>query len=158
MELGDKSPQRLLCKMKCSAFDGISPELLKKFWIQRLPAQIQQILSLSSDNLQTLSKMSDKGFEISRDNLVPSVSANFFLSSYVSVRASLKEPLNFPVAEMVYGAPIALPEEFFRVSKSLLTNDFLASLQQRMSSLRQIPMSQHCERKVFVYKELNNCS
>ncbi|GBM89716.1 hypothetical protein AVEN_216827-1 [Araneus ventricosus] len=70
--------------MKCFAFDGISPELLKRFWIQRLPAQIQQILSVSSDNLQALSKMADKGFEISRDDLMPSVSANFFLSSDVS--------------------------------------------------------------------------
>ncbi|GBM02975.1 hypothetical protein AVEN_166049-1 [Araneus ventricosus] len=27
-----------------------------------------------------------------------------------------------------------------------------------MSSLRPIPMSQHCRRQVFVHKELNNCS
>ncbi|GBM45659.1 hypothetical protein AVEN_237902-1 [Araneus ventricosus] len=59
---------------------------------------------------------------------------------------------------MVYGTPITLPGEFFSVDKTLSTNDFLASLQQRMSSLRPIPMSQHCRRKVFVHKELNNCS
>ncbi|GBO25171.1 hypothetical protein AVEN_80095-1 [Araneus ventricosus] len=59
---------------------------------------------------------------------------------------------------MVYGTSIALPGEFFSVNKTLSTDDLLASLQQRMSSLRPIPMSQHCRRKVFMHKELNNCS
>ncbi|GBN84551.1 Transposon Tf2-6 polyprotein [Araneus ventricosus] len=79
-------------------------------------------------------------------------------SILLGIRASVKEPLNCSVAEMVYGTPINLPGEFFSVNKTLSTNDFLASLQQRMSSLRPIPMSQHCRRKVFVHKELNNCS
>ncbi|GBN43943.1 hypothetical protein AVEN_268196-1 [Araneus ventricosus] len=59
---------------------------------------------------------------------------------------------------MVYGTPITLPEEFFSVNKTLSTNHFLASLQQRVSSLRPIPMSEHCKTKVFVHKELHNCS
>ncbi|GBL98670.1 hypothetical protein AVEN_19716-1 [Araneus ventricosus] len=59
---------------------------------------------------------------------------------------------------MVNGTSITLPGEFFSVNKTLSTNDFLASLQQRISSLRPIPMSQHCRRKVLVQKELNNCS
>ncbi|GBN38088.1 hypothetical protein AVEN_260441-1 [Araneus ventricosus] len=59
---------------------------------------------------------------------------------------------------MVYGTPITLPGEFVSVNKILSTNDFLASVQQRMSSLRPIPMLQHCKRKVFAHKELNNCS
>ncbi|GBM32633.1 Pro-Pol polyprotein [Araneus ventricosus] len=79
-------------------------------------------------------------------------------SILLGIRASVKESLNCSVAEMVYGTPITLPGEFFSVNKTLSTNDFLASLQQRMSSLRPIPMSQHCRRKVFVHKELNNCS
>ncbi|GBN44942.1 Retrovirus-related Pol polyprotein from transposon 412, partial [Araneus ventricosus] len=79
-------------------------------------------------------------------------------SILLGIRASVKEPLNCSVAEMVYGTPITLPGEFVSVNKTLSTNDFLASLQQRMSSLRPIPMSQHCRRKVFVHKELNNCS
>ncbi|GBO01107.1 Transposon Ty3-G Gag-Pol polyprotein [Araneus ventricosus] len=79
-------------------------------------------------------------------------------SILLGIRVSVKEPLNCSVAEMVYGTPITLPGEFFSVNKTLSTNDFLASLQQRMSSLRPIPMSQHCRKKVFVHKELNNCS
>ncbi|GBO05816.1 hypothetical protein AVEN_43919-1 [Araneus ventricosus] len=45
--------------------------------MQRLPIQIQQILSVSGDNLQALSKMADSIFEISKDDLVASVSDNF---------------------------------------------------------------------------------
>ncbi|GBM82094.1 hypothetical protein AVEN_30676-1 [Araneus ventricosus] len=51
--------------------------------MQRLPVQIQQILSVSGDNLQALSKMADNIFVISKGDLVASVSANF-QSSYVS--------------------------------------------------------------------------
>ncbi|GBM72259.1 hypothetical protein AVEN_46962-1 [Araneus ventricosus] len=79
-------------------------------------------------------------------------------SILLGVRESVKEPLNCSVAEMVYGTPITLPGEIFSVNKTLSTNDFLASLQQRMSSLRPIPMSQHSRRKVFVHKDLKNCS
>ncbi|GBM24174.1 hypothetical protein AVEN_5265-1 [Araneus ventricosus] len=77
MELGDKRPSTLLYAMKSLASDGISPELLKGLWMQRLPIQIQQILSVSGDNLQALSEMADSIFEISKDDLVASVSDNF---------------------------------------------------------------------------------
>ncbi|GBM44196.1 hypothetical protein AVEN_257134-1 [Araneus ventricosus] len=53
-------------------------------------------------------------------------------------------------AEMVYGTPITLPGEFFSLNKTLSTNYFLAFLQQRMSSLRPIPMSQHCRKGKFL--------
>ncbi|GBM82096.1 hypothetical protein AVEN_30677-1 [Araneus ventricosus] len=77
MELGDKKPSTLLYEIKSFASDGISPELLKGLRMQRLPVQIQQILSASGDNLQALSKMADGIFEISKVDLVASVSANF---------------------------------------------------------------------------------
>ncbi|GBM03970.1 hypothetical protein AVEN_99174-1 [Araneus ventricosus] len=79
-EFGDKKPSTLLYAMKSWASDGISPELLKSLWKQRLPIQIQQILSVSDDNLQALSKMADSIFEISKDDLVVSVSDNFQFS------------------------------------------------------------------------------
>ncbi|GBM23055.1 hypothetical protein AVEN_94471-1, partial [Araneus ventricosus] len=77
MELGYKRPSTLLYAMKSLASDGISPELLKGLWMQRLPIQIQQILSVSGYNLQALSEMADCIFEISKDDLVASVSDNF---------------------------------------------------------------------------------
>ncbi|GBM36663.1 hypothetical protein AVEN_221937-1 [Araneus ventricosus] len=67
----------LLYAMKSLASDRISTELLKSLWMKRLPIQIQQILSVSGDNLQALSKMADSIFEISKDDLVASVSDNF---------------------------------------------------------------------------------
>ncbi|GBO15484.1 hypothetical protein AVEN_137727-1 [Araneus ventricosus] len=45
--------------------------------MQRFPIQRQQILSVSDDNLQALSKMADSIFEISKDDLVASVSVNY---------------------------------------------------------------------------------
>ncbi|GBO39916.1 hypothetical protein AVEN_47306-1, partial [Araneus ventricosus] len=77
MELGDKKPSTLLYEMKSLTSDGISPELLKSLWVQRLSIQIQQILSVCGDNLQASSKMADSIFEISKDDLVASVSENF---------------------------------------------------------------------------------
>ncbi|GBM50953.1 hypothetical protein AVEN_114606-1 [Araneus ventricosus] len=77
MELGDKKHSTLLYEMKSLTSDGISPELLKGFWMQRLPVQIQQILSVSGDNLQALSKLADSIFQIWKEDLVASVSANF---------------------------------------------------------------------------------
>ncbi|GBO39681.1 Retrovirus-related Pol polyprotein from transposon 412 [Araneus ventricosus] len=75
-------------------------------------------------------------------------------SILLGIRASVKEPLNCSVAEMVYGTPITLPGEFFSVNKTLSTNDFLTSLQQRMSSLRPIPMSQHAEERFLCIRNL----
>ncbi|GBO08232.1 hypothetical protein AVEN_81664-1 [Araneus ventricosus] len=75
MELGDKRPSTLY-EMKSLASDRISPELLKGLLMQRLPVQRQKILSVSGDNLQALSKMADSIFEISKGDLVESVSAN----------------------------------------------------------------------------------
>ncbi|GBM68241.1 hypothetical protein AVEN_268722-1 [Araneus ventricosus] len=77
MELDDKKPSTLLYGMKSLASDGISPELLKGLWMQRLPVQIQKILSVSGGNLQALSKMAHSIFEISKGVLVASLSANF---------------------------------------------------------------------------------
>ncbi|GBN78306.1 hypothetical protein AVEN_156771-1 [Araneus ventricosus] len=72
----------------------ISPELLKGLLIQRLPVQIQQLLSVSGDNLQALSKMADSSFEISKGDLVASVSANFQSSD---VSADIPEHYNLLV-------------------------------------------------------------
>lgn len=79
-------------------------------------------------------------------------------SILLGIRASVKEPLKCSVAEMVYGTPITLPGEFFSNTKNLTDNEFLASLQRRVRSLQPTPASQHCRKKIFVHKELNNCS
>ncbi|GBL92213.1 hypothetical protein AVEN_91543-1 [Araneus ventricosus] len=95
MELGDKKSSTLLYEMKSLASEGISPELLKGLWMQRLPVQIQQILSVSSDNLQALSKMADSICEILKDDLVASMSTNF-QSSDDRLTKSLVPPYSGP--------------------------------------------------------------
>lgn len=75
IELGDKKPSKLLYEMKNLAPGKISNDLLKNLWMQRLPLQTQQILSISNDNLESLSKMADSITEISRDSSIASVSA-----------------------------------------------------------------------------------
>ncbi|GFR10442.1 pro-Pol polyprotein [Trichonephila clavata] len=72
----------------------------------------------------------------------------------LGIRASVKDPLQCSVAELVYGTPITLPGEFFSNTKNIETSDFLETVQ----SLRSIPTSQHGRKNIFVHKELTNCT
>ncbi|XP_015915018.2 uncharacterized protein [Parasteatoda tepidariorum] len=61
LNLGDKRPSDLLRRqIKGLAENSISEELLKSLWLQRLPQQIQAILSISSDSLDKIAEMTDK--------------------------------------------------------------------------------------------------
>ncbi|GBO14615.1 hypothetical protein AVEN_246992-1 [Araneus ventricosus] len=60
VELGDKRPSMLLRKMKDLAGNCVGDELLRSLWLQRLPTQMQAILTTSSDDLNKLSVMADK--------------------------------------------------------------------------------------------------
>nr|XP_042907017.1 uncharacterized protein LOC122271093 [Parasteatoda tepidariorum] len=60
LNLGDKRPSDLLRQMKGLAENSISEELLKSLWLQRLPQQVQAILSISSDSLDKMAEMADK--------------------------------------------------------------------------------------------------
>ncbi|GBL88536.1 hypothetical protein AVEN_86269-1 [Araneus ventricosus] len=60
VELGDKCPTMLLRQMQDLAGNRVGDELLRSLWLQRLPTQIQAILTTSSDDLNKLSIMADK--------------------------------------------------------------------------------------------------
>lgn len=76
LQLGDKRPSQLLLEMRNLASDNLSNEMLKSLWLQRLPLNAQQILSVSSDTLEGLAKIADKVNEISGCNVATaSVSA-----------------------------------------------------------------------------------
>lgn len=60
LNLGDKRPSDLLRQMKGLSGASISTELLKSLWLQRLPQQVQAILSISSDSLDNIAEMADK--------------------------------------------------------------------------------------------------
>nr|XP_042913628.1 uncharacterized protein LOC122273666 [Parasteatoda tepidariorum] len=53
--LGDRRPSALLRQMQDLAGDRDGDALLKSLWLQRLPTQMQAILSTSSDTLNKLS-------------------------------------------------------------------------------------------------------
>lgn len=60
VELGDKRPSELLRQMQNLAGDRVGEHLLKSLWLQRLPSQMQAILTTSSDELNKLAEMADK--------------------------------------------------------------------------------------------------
>ncbi|GFV05205.1 transposon Tf2-6 polyprotein [Trichonephila clavipes] len=62
--LGDMKPSQLLRKMKSLAGVNISKKVLRTLWLDKLPDSIKNILVISSENLENLSVMADKIFEI----------------------------------------------------------------------------------------------
>ncbi|GFS92616.1 uncharacterized protein NPIL_456811 [Nephila pilipes] len=51
LQLGDDKPSPLLRKMKELAGIALKDDFLRNLWLQRLPAEIQTILSVSSEKL-----------------------------------------------------------------------------------------------------------
>ncbi len=72
MSLGDLRPSQLLHKMTQLAATKVSDDVLKMLWLQRLPLNIQQILSVSSDKLESLAAIADKISEVA--DITPTVS------------------------------------------------------------------------------------
>ncbi|GFT21973.1 retrovirus-related Pol polyprotein from transposon 297-like Protein [Nephila pilipes] len=64
LQLGDDKPSHLLRKMKELAGTAINDDFLRNLWLQRLPAEIQTILSVSSEKLENLAKLADKIAEV----------------------------------------------------------------------------------------------
>lgn len=64
LHLGDDKPSHLLRKMRELGGTGINDDFLKTLWLQRLPSEIQAILSISSESLDNLAKMADKISEV----------------------------------------------------------------------------------------------
>ena len=64
IELGDLKPSQLLNKMKSLAPNDFPDAVLRTLWLQRLPKEMQTVLSISDDTLQTISNMADKIWEI----------------------------------------------------------------------------------------------
>lgn len=82
IDLGDQKPSNLLREMRNLAGSSISADILKTLWLQRLPSNMQAILSISSENLDKLVVMADKihettmGSELQKINLKPEPSVS----------------------------------------------------------------------------------
>ena len=64
MSLGDKKPSQLLNEMRSLASTNMTEDFLKSLWLQRLPTQVQAILSASDIGLRELSLLADKIIEV----------------------------------------------------------------------------------------------
>ena len=58
--MGDYKPSHLLRKMRGLGGTSVKYDFLKTLWFQRLPAEMQAILSISAVSLDNLAKMADK--------------------------------------------------------------------------------------------------
>ena len=60
MNLGDQKPSQLLALMRMTSNQDLSEQALRNLWLQRLPAQMQAILAVSSESLESLAMLADK--------------------------------------------------------------------------------------------------
>lgn len=75
LQLGDAKPSHLLRKMRELAGKSLNDDFLKTLWFQRLPAEMQTILSVSTETLDNLAKLADKIAEVRADPLINGVFA-----------------------------------------------------------------------------------
>ncbi|XP_062538610.1 uncharacterized protein LOC134206883 [Armigeres subalbatus] len=75
------------------------------------------------------------------------------------MRTAVKEDLQSSVAELVYGATLRLPGEFFVESKtSNPSHEFISDLRKVMAQIRPTPTSNHARPYTFVQKDLATCT
>ncbi|XP_018404603.1 PREDICTED: uncharacterized protein LOC108781185 [Cyphomyrmex costatus] len=60
VDLGDHRPSQLLRRMRDLAQNGASKEVLRSLWLQRLPQQMQAILTATKYDLEELSQLADQ--------------------------------------------------------------------------------------------------
>jgi hypothetical protein len=60
LTLGDKRPSQLLHEMQNLASGQMTDDGVRALWLQRLPVNMQQILSVSTEKLDGLAKIADK--------------------------------------------------------------------------------------------------
>lgn len=59
-KLGEMTPTQLLNKMRIMGGIDINDDIIKPIWMNCLPFEVQNIISISSDDLSTLAVMADK--------------------------------------------------------------------------------------------------
>lgn len=69
LDLGNKRPSQLLREMKNLAGGDFPDNLLRNLWIQRLPQQMQAVLSVGGDDLNQLATLAGKIAETSTNQI-----------------------------------------------------------------------------------------
>lgn len=76
----------------------------------------------------------------------------------LGLRTAWKEDLQCSASEIVYGEPIRIPGEFFHSdntnTKTVKPINFVSQLRDHISNLKPVPASRHCNKTVFIHKDL----
>ena len=118
LHLGDDKPSHFLRKMRELAGTSLNDDFLKTLWLQRLPSEIQTILSVSSEPLENLAKLADKIAEVRADPLINVCAVNNAVSSNLraSSRSDSSNPLYHEVVTLRQEIA-ALSQQFQRFSR-----------------------------------------
>lgn len=76
IELGDDKPSQLLRKMKNLAGSGITDDVIKSLWIQRLPENVRAVVSIADGDSTVWARQADKMMEITTFSAISSVKQN----------------------------------------------------------------------------------
>ncbi|GBM97988.1 hypothetical protein AVEN_44624-1 [Araneus ventricosus] len=95
LQLGDKRHSHLLSEMRNLAPAKMEDDILQTLWLQRLPANLQQILSVCKASLDELAQIADKIHEVSGCNLtVARVESNSDQFELDAIKAELSDLKN----------------------------------------------------------------
>lgn len=95
--LGDMKPSQLLRKMKSLGGSNITDKVLRTLWLDKLPESIKNILVVSKEDLDNLSVMADKIFEMKSSTEIYSATAD---NSVTTVLLDKISALEKQVAEL----------------------------------------------------------
>ncbi|GBM12502.1 hypothetical protein AVEN_188682-1 [Araneus ventricosus] len=83
ISLGDMKPSQLLRKMKSLGGTNITDKVLRTLWLGKMPESIKNILVESNENLDNLSIMADKIFEMNSTTEIYSAAVDNFVMNTV---------------------------------------------------------------------------
>ena len=72
----------------------------------------------------------------------------------LGIRTDIKDDLGATAVELVYGANLRLPAEFFFNNDEKPTSSFIDNLKRRVNDLKPSLVRRHGDKKVFVFKDL----
>lgn len=77
----------------------------------------------------------------------------------LGLRSCFKEDLHSSVAEMLYGTPLRLPNEFFDdLDTPTSPSTFISSFREHMRKIRPTQTAHHANHKMFLLKGIDKCS
>lgn len=77
----------------------------------------------------------------------------------LGLRNSIKDDIKTSAAEMVYGTTLRVPGEYFAAEEQMGCPEMFAQkLRERMRRVRSKPTAHHIKPKIFIHKELEECT